>query len=86
MTEIEHCNGILRRIIATGQINNIGLAEKAINDLIATTPLGRIQPDLVSVRAMLAAHSLNADRSAQRFATVVIEYIDMKLRGFAEQD
>jgi hypothetical protein len=81
MPHVDACLGILRRLIAKGDMKGIPLAERAINEYWdVTLEKGRmsglrlIQLDLLGQR--------NADLGAQRaFAEAVNDYIEKKLRG-----
>lgn len=81
MAHLDDCLGILRRLIAEGDVNGVPLAERAINEYWdATLEKGRksglrlIQLDLLEQR--------NAVLGAQRdFAQIVNDYIEKKLRG-----
>jgi hypothetical protein len=79
MGHIDTCLGILRRLIAKGDINGIPLAERAINEYWDATPIQAresglrfLQQDVLDQR--------NAVLGAQRnFAEVVNAYIEKKL-------
>jgi hypothetical protein len=81
MPNLETCKGILRRLIAKGDMNGIPLAERAINEYWNATPekarksgLRLIQQDVLDQR--------NAVLGAQyNFAQTVNDYIEKKLRG-----
>ena len=81
MPNFETCLGILRRLIAKGRMNNLHLAERAINEYLDATPqkaqtsgLRLLQQDVLDQR--------NAVLGAQRdFAQAVNDYIEQKLRG-----
>jgi hypothetical protein len=79
MPNYDTCVGILRRLIAKGDISNVHLAERAVNEYCdATQERGRksglrlIQLDVLEQR--------NAVLGAQRdFAQTVSDYIETKL-------
>jgi hypothetical protein len=81
MPNFDTCLGILRRLIAKGDMNNIYLAERAINEYLDVTPikartsgLRLLQEDVLGQR--------DAVLGAQRdFAQVVNDCIEKKLRG-----
>jgi hypothetical protein len=81
MPHLDTCLGILRRLIAKGDMNGIPLAERAINEYWdVTLEKGRrsglrvVQLDVLDQR--------NAVLGAQRaFAEAVNDYIETKLRG-----
>ncbi len=81
MPNLENCVGILRRLIAKGDLNGLPLAERAINEYWDVTlekarksGLRLIQQDVLDQR--------NAVLGAQRdFAQAVSDYIEKRLRG-----
>jgi len=81
MPNLDTCVGILRRLIAKGDMNGIPLAERAINEYWDVTlakarrsGLLLIQQDVLDQR--------NAVVGAQHnFAQAVNDYIEKKLRG-----
>ena len=81
MPHLDTCIGLLRRLIAKGDVNGIPLAERAINEYLDLTPenskksgLRLIQLDVLDQR--------NAVLGAQHdFAQTVNDYIEKKLRG-----
>jgi hypothetical protein len=81
MPHLDTCIGILRRLIAKGDMNGIPLAERAINEYWGATAekarksgLRLIQLDVLEQR--------NAVLGAQHdFAQAVNDYIERKLRG-----
>jgi hypothetical protein len=80
MPHLETCLGILRRLIAKGDMKEIPFAEKAINEYWDLTPIGArksgllfLQHDVLDLR--------NAVTGAQHnFADAVNFYIEQKLR------
>ena len=81
MPHLDSCIGLLRRLIAKGDMNAIPLAERAINEYWDVTPsnaqksgLRLLQHDVLEQR--------NAVLGEQRdFAQAVNDYIEKKLRG-----
>jgi len=81
MPHLETCKGILRRLIAKGDMNGIPLAERAINEYWDATlekarksGLRLVQQDVLDQR--------NAVLGAQHnFAQAVNDRIEKKLRG-----
>ena len=81
MLQLDTCLGILRRLIAKGDMNGIPLAERAINEYWDATlekarksGLRLTQYDVLDQRnAVLGAH--------RAFAKAVNDYIEKKLRG-----
>ena len=81
MGHIDTCLGILRRLIAKGDINGIPLAERAIKEYWDVTPaparksgLRFLQQDVLSQR-----DAVLGDRRI--FADTVSAYIEKKLEG-----
>ena len=81
MGHIDTCLGILRRLIAKGEINGIPLAERAINEYWDAAPaqaresgLRFVQQDVIDQRdAVTGDHG--------DFADAVNPYIEKKLAG-----
>lgn len=81
MPHLDTCLGILRRLIAKGDVNGIPLAERAINEYWDVTPekarksgLRLIQQDVLDQRNAVLGNQRN-------FAEAVNDYIEKKLRG-----
>jgi hypothetical protein len=79
MPHLDTCLGILRRLIAKGDINGISLAERAINEYLEATPAGArtsglrlLQEDVLAGRNAVLGHQ-------RRFADAVNDYIEKKL-------
>jgi hypothetical protein len=79
MRSMDICLGILRRLIAKGDINSVPLAERAINEYWDETPakarksgLRLIQQDVLGQRKAVLG-------SQRNFADAVTDYIDRKL-------
>jgi hypothetical protein len=79
MGHIDTCLGILRRLIAKGDINGVPLAERAINEYWDATPaqaresgLRFLQQDVLDQRNAVLGNQRN-------FADVVNAYIEKKL-------
>jgi hypothetical protein len=79
MPHLEDCKGILRRLIAKGDVNGIPLAERAINEYLAATPVAA-QKSGLRVLQQDVLDQRNAVLGAQRnFADTVNAYIERKL-------
>jgi hypothetical protein len=81
MPHLDTCVGILRRLIAKGDMNGITLAERAINEYWDVT-LERGRKSGLRVIQLDVLGQRNAVLGAQRaFAEAVNDYIEKKLRG-----
>ena len=85
MTPLEKCVQPLQFLIARGDIQGIGLAEKAIDEFMA----GHNGPDrqagaLNDLTVRLVAETKNAAGQSVLFAEAVFDYIDKRLRALAE--
>ena len=81
MPHLDTCRGILRRLIAKGDINGIPLAERAINEYWDATPpharksgLRYLQQDVLDQRNAVLGNQRN-------FAETVNAYIEKKLEA-----
>jgi hypothetical protein len=79
MGHIDTCLGILRQLIAKGDINGVPLAERAINEYWDATPIQAresglrfLQQDVLDLRNAVLGDQRN-------FAEVVNAYIEKKL-------
>ncbi len=81
MRHLDTCLGILRRLIARGDVNGIPLAERAINEYWDVTPT-TAQKSGLRVIQLDVLEQRNAVLGDQRhFAEAVNDYIEKKLRG-----
>ena len=79
MPHFDTCLGILRRLIAKGDLNGVPLAERAINEYLEVTPLGARKSGLRLIQQDVLAQQ-NAVVGVQRsFAETVNAYIEKKL-------
>ena len=81
MPHLDTCRGVVRRLIAKGDINAIPLAERAVNEYLDATPPGArasglrvLQEDVLVQRDAVVGNQRN-------FAQTVNDYIEKKLRG-----
>jgi len=81
MPHLEACKGILRRLIAKGDISGTCWAERALNEYLEATPpkarssgLRLIQADVLDQRDAVTGAQHN-------FADAVNAYIEQKLRN-----
>jgi hypothetical protein len=82
MENVHKCTSTLRPLIAEGDANGIPLAERAINELVATTPALQHRDALESVRTVVSAHRDEAGAGPQcDFADTVNDYIEKLIRG-----
>jgi hypothetical protein len=80
MTPIDRCLAVLRTLIGQGQLNNIGIAEKAINEYIASLPVSARKTGLQDVQLVVQAHASGQSVPQRAFADTVGAYIDARLR------
>jgi hypothetical protein len=82
MENVHKCTSVLRPLIAEGDTKGIPLAERAINELVATTPAPQHRDALESVRTVVNAHRDEAGSGSQcDFADTVNDYIERLIRG-----
>ena len=80
MPHLDDCLGILRRLIAKGDLANLPWAERAINEYLAAT-LEKARKSGLRLIQLDVLEQRNADLGAQRdFAQAVNDYIEIKLR------
>ena len=81
MKPVDKCLAILRTLIDQGQTNGITIAEKAINEYLASLPDSAKKSRLQDVQLVVQAHRNSADTVPQRaFADTVSAYIEKRLR------
>lgn len=81
MPHLEDCLGILRRVIAKGDLAAVPLAERAINEYLAAT-LQKARKSGLRLIQLDVLEQRNAVLGAQRnVADAVNDYIEKKLRG-----
>ena len=82
MENVHKCTSTLRPLIAEAKTNGIPLAENAINELVALTPVPQQRDALESVRLVVKAHRDAAAAGSQcDFADTVNNYIEKVMRG-----
>jgi hypothetical protein len=82
MESFDKCMSVLRPLIAEGDTNGIGAAERAVNEYVAATP----QPDqknaLANVQQAVQAHKDECPGVDLSFADTVNDYIERLMRNF----
>ena len=79
MPYLNDCQEILRRLIAKGDINDIPLAERAINEYLAATPANARKSGLRFLQEdVLIQHNVIVGNQ-HSFADTVNAYIEKKL-------
>jgi hypothetical protein len=83
MENVHKCTSVLRPLIAEANTNGIPLAENAINELVAVTPVALQRDALESVRSVVKAHRDAAGSSSSQcdFADTVNDYIERLVRS-----
>jgi hypothetical protein len=83
MENVHKCTSVLRPLIAEANTNGIPLAESAINELVAVTPVPLQRDALESVRSAVKAHRDEAGLSSSQcdFADTVNDYIERLVRS-----
>jgi hypothetical protein len=79
MGHIDNCLDTLRRLIATGDMNSLRLAESAIEKYWAATPLRARKSGLLYIQQILHDRRDTAGRRNRDFADTVDAYIERKL-------
>jgi hypothetical protein len=81
MENVHKCTSALRPLITEGDANGVPLAERAINEMVATTPAPQHRDALESVRTVVNAHRDEAGSGPQcDFADTVNNYIEKMIR------
>lgn len=81
MENVHKCTSALRPLITEGDANGVPLAERAINEMVATTPAPQHRDALESVRSVVNAHRDEAGSGPQcDFADTVNNYIERLIR------
>lgn len=79
MSHIDACLYTLRRLIATGDTTRIPLAEKAVDEYWAATPLRARKSGLLYIQQMLHEHRDTLGRRSRLFANTVDTYVEKKV-------
>jgi hypothetical protein len=82
MVSLNECLDSLRRLIAEGDTNGIGAAERAVNEYVATTAPEDRKTALLHVQQAVQAHKEEASGINLSFADTVNDYIEKLMRGF----
>jgi hypothetical protein len=81
MAPIDKCLAILRTLIGQGQSNGAVIAEKAINEYLASLPVSTRETGLQDVQLVVQAHRDSALSGPQRaFADTVNSFLEARLR------
>jgi hypothetical protein len=79
MGHVDTCLGILRRLIADGDMNGIPLAEAAIEEYWAATPAKARKSGLLYIQQILHDRRDTLSPQSRDFANTVDAYIEKKL-------
>jgi ElaB/YqjD/DUF883 family membrane-anchored ribosome-binding protein len=79
MGHIDDCLDALRRLIATGDMNSLPLAETAIEEYWAATPLRARKSGLLYIQQILHDRRDAASPRSREFASATDAYIERKL-------
>jgi hypothetical protein len=82
MEHVNKCTATLRPLIAAGETDSIPLAEKAIDEMLATAPTVQHKVSLDSVRSVVQAHRAVASGPQLGFADAVNDYIERLMTRF----
>ena len=80
MAPLDKCMGDLRRLIAIADTNGIGMAERAVDEFLAVTPVVARQAGLNSVQQVVTTHRDAASGIQRNFADTVNDYIEKQMR------
>ena len=86
MGHIDTCLDSLRRLIAAGDTNGILLAEKAIDEYLAATPVPARESGLRYVQQIVVSIRDAARGDKHSFADLVNDYIEKKLADLSSRD
>ena len=79
MGHIDSCLDTLRRLITSGDMNGLPLAETAIEEYWAATPLRAKKSGLLYIQQILHDRRDTVSRGSRDFADTVDAYIERKL-------
>jgi hypothetical protein len=82
MDHFGKCTSVLRPLIAKGDANDIPLAEKAVNDLVAVTPPPQQKAALENVKTVVEEHRESVSGFQLGFADAINDYIEKLMREF----
>jgi hypothetical protein len=82
MVDLNECLDSLRRLIAEGDINGIGAAERAVNDYVAATAPQDRRDALLRVQQAVKAHKEETSGVNLSLADTVNDYIEKLMMGF----
>ena len=81
MPYLRSCSEILRRLIAEGDVNGLPLAERAINEYLAATPITAQKSGLRLIQEDVLIQRDAVVGDQRSFADSVSAYIEGKLRS-----
>jgi hypothetical protein len=81
MPHLDSCSGILRRLIAKGDINGMPLAERAINEYWDVTREKARKSGLRVIQQDALEQRIAVVGAQHDFAQAVNDYVEEKLRG-----
>ena len=79
MVNIDNCLDLLRRLVATGDMNDLPLAESAIEEYWAATPLRARKSGLLYIQQILHDQRDRISRASRDFGDALDAYIERKL-------
>jgi hypothetical protein len=82
MDHFDKCTSLLRPLIEKGDANDIPLAEKALNELVAVTPPLQQKAALDNVKTVVEEHRESACGFQLSFADAINDYIEKLMREF----
>jgi hypothetical protein len=82
METFDKCMSALRSLIAEGDANRIGAAERAVNEYVAATPPPDQKNALTNVQQAVQAHKEECPGLDLSFADAVNDYIERLMRRF----
>jgi hypothetical protein len=82
MVDLNECLDSLRRLIAGGDTNGIGAAERAVNEYVAATAPEDRKNALLRVQQAVQAHREETSGINLSFADAVNDYIEKLMRAF----
>ena len=82
METLDKCMSVLRPLIAEGDTNGIGVAERAVNEYVAATPSPDQKQALANVQQAVQAHKDECPGVDLSFADAVNDYIERLMQRF----
>jgi len=81
MEPIQKCLRPLQVLIAKADANGIGLAERAVDDYLASFPPGPVQAGAFFLQQEVTALWQKSNGAQVEFANLVFDYIDNRFAG-----